>query len=279
MNLQGRVALVTGASHGIGPFIAEALARRGARLALVARSRDELDTQAARIDNMGGSAIAMPADLLKPHAADDVVRNVEQRLGAVDMLVNNAGLELVGPLEELDPEAIDRILALNLRAPLAMAHAALPGMIRRRRGHIVNMASLAGHLHPPFYETYVATKAGVIGFSHSLRRSLRGTGVSASVIVPGFVTRVGMRRYTEDDEGVGIPAMAGGKPPEAVARAVVRAIRRDRAEIVVAPLRTKLALWLLGGTSFRQTLLAISGVDAMYRRLVQRRGHGFTRPG
>jgi short-subunit dehydrogenase len=279
-HLDGKTALVTGASRGIGPFIAHALARRGVRLALVARSADELDAQVARIDARGGSAIALPADLLATGKADDVARAAEERLGLVDILVNNAGVELIGPLQDLGLEEIERIIRLNLLGTMALTHAVLPGMLRRRRGHIVNMASLSGHLHPPFYETYAATKAALIAFSHSLRGSLRGTGVSASVIVPSFVRTVGMRRYTEDDDGVGIARLAGGKPPEAVAGAVVRAIRRNRAEIVVAPLATKMALWLLGGIpGAKRGLIRISGVDAMYRRVVAKRGHGFTGPG
>jgi short-subunit dehydrogenase len=278
--LKGTTALVTGASRGIGPFVADALVRHGARLALVARSADELHAQAARIENGGGVAIALPADLLAQGVVDEVVRRTEERLGTVDILVNNAGVELIGPLQQLGLDEIQRIVGLNLVGTLALTRAVLPGMLQRRRGHIVTMASLSGHLHPPFYETYAATKAGLIAFSHSLRGSLRGTGVSASVIVPSFVRSVGMRRYTEDDDGVGIAPLAGGKPPEAVARAVVRAIRRDRAEIVVAPWATKVALWLLGGMpGARRALIRVSGVDAMYRRVVEKRGHGFTGPG
>jgi short-subunit dehydrogenase len=278
--LDGRTALVTGASRGIGPFIANALARRGVRLALVARSADELDAQVARIDAEGGQAIALPADLSATGGAEVIARTVEKRLGALDILVNNAGVELIGPLQDLALDEIQQIIGLNLAGTIALTRAVLPGMMRRRRGHIVTMASLSGHLHPPFYETYAATKAALIAFSHSLRGSLRGTGVSASVIVPSFVKAVGMRRYTEDDDGVGIAPLAGGKPPEAVAAAVVRAIRKDRAEIVVAPLVTKIALWLLGGMpGAKRGLIRVSGVDAMYRRVVEKRGHGFTGPG
>lgn len=278
--LDGRTALVTGASHGIGPFIAHALARHGVRLVLVARSADELQAQAKRIQDAGGSAAAIPADLLATDAMDEVVRRAEQGVGPVDILVNNAGLELIGPMEQLGLDEIERIIRLNLVASMALTQAVLPGMLSRRRGHVVNMASLAGHLHPPFYEAYTATKAALIAFSHSLRGSLRGTGVSASVIVPSFVRNVGMRRYTEDDDGVGIAPLAGGRPPEAVAAAVVRAIRRDRAEIVVAPLLTRLSLRLLGGfPGAKQALIRVSGVDAMYRRVVAKRGHGFTKPG
>lgn len=278
-HLDGRTALVTGASRGIGPFIAHALAHHGVRLALVARSTRELEAQVARIAAEGGSAVALPADLLATGKAADIARAVEERLGAVDILVNNAGVELIGPLQDLGLDEIQQIIGLNLLGTIALTRAVLPGMLHRHSGHIVNMASLSGHLHPPFYETYAATKAGLIAFSHSLRGSLRGTGVSASVVVPSFVRTVGMRRYTEDDDGVGIAPLAGGKPPEAVAAAVVRAIRRDRAEIVVAPLATRIALRLLGGIpGAKQGLIRISGVDRMYRRVVEKRGHGFTGP-
>ncbi len=277
--LNGRTALVTGASRGIGPIIARALARRGVRLALVARSAKELDVQAARIRETGADAVAIPADLQNTASMAELVQRAEEEVGAIDILVNNAGVELIGPLHQLELDEMEQIVRLNLMATMALTRAVLPGMLERRRGHIVTLASLAGHLYPPFYETYAATKSALIGFSHSLRGSLRGTGVGASVVVPSFVRNVGMRRYTEAEDGVGIAWLAGAKTPEAVAAAVVRAIRRNRAEIVVAPLLTKISLRLLGGTpAAKQALIRISGVDAMYRRVVEKRGHGFTKP-
>ncbi len=281
MTLHDHVALLTGASRGIGARIALALARAGARLALVARSDEQLEETAAAVRGAGGEAVVLPADLLADGAVPDVLARAEQALGPVDVLVNNAGIELIGRLHERPFEDTERVIRLNLIKTMELTRAVLPGMLERGRGHVVVMASLAGHVHPPFYEGYASSKAALIAFSHSLRGGLRGTGVSASVIVPSFVSEVGMRRYTEDDDGVGIAALAGAKPPEAVARAVVRAVRKDRAEIIVAPWATRLTFGLLGGwPSLKQAvMIGLSGVHRMYRRVVDaREGGGFTGP-
>lgn len=277
-DLRGAVVLVTGASRGIGEHVAYAMAARGARLALAARSEGQLEGVAARVREAGAEAVVLPVDLSKPGAAESLVAGTEQVLGPVDVLVNNAGIELIGRIHEVPFEHIERVIRVNLLGTMRLTRATIPGMIERGRGHVVNMASLSGQMHPPFYEAYASSKAALIAFSHSLRGSLRGTGVSASVIVPSFVTEVGMRRYTKDDDGVGIAPVAGGKSPQSVARAVVRAVRRDRAEILVAPLPTALAVKLFGGLStVRRAVIRISGVDRMYRRVVeQRRGGGFT---
>lgn len=273
--LNGAVVLVTGASRGIGKHVAYAFARRGARLALAARTEDELAAVAAGVRDLGTEAAVLPLDMLDEDAVEGMAHRVAAALGPVDVLVNNAGIELIGRLHEVPFENIERVIRVNLLGTMRLTRSVVPGMLERGRGHVVTMASLSGHMHPPFYEAYASSKAGLIAFSHSLRGGLRGTGVSASVVVPSFVTEVGMRRYTHDDDGVGIAPVAGGVAPESVARAVVRAVRRDRAEILVAPLPTAIALKLLGGMpSVKRALIRISGVDGMYRRVVDRRGGG-----
>lgn len=274
-NLHGAVCLVTGASRGIGAEVSRALARRGARLALAARSEEELAVVAAEVRELGGDAVVLPLDMLDEAGVEAMPGRVASALGPVDVLVNNAGVELIGRLQEVPFAALERVIRVNLLGTMRLTRAVVPGMVERARGHVVTMASLSGHMHPPFYEAYASSKAGLIAFSHSLRGSLRGTGVSASVVVPSFVTDVGMRRYTRDDDGVGIAPVAGGVSPQSVARAVVRAIRRDRAEVLVAPLPTAAALKLLGGIpGVKRALVRISGVDRMYRRVVERRGGG-----
>lgn len=152
---------------------------------------------------------------------------------AVDVLVNNAGVLVIYPYDRLSIDDIERAVRVNLLSAMALARLVLPGMLERGRGHIVNLSSVAGKFGPPCDEVYAATKAGLIGFSESLRAEYRGRGVSASAICPGYVEEAGM--YADGLEATGIPAprWVGRTTPDAVARAVVVAIKRDRPEIIV----------------------------------------------
>jgi short-subunit dehydrogenase len=217
----GRAGLLTGASAGLGPVIAHRLHREGVRLVLSARSRDRLD-QLAR--ELVGSRV-LPADL----SVSGEPERLAAAAGDVDILVAGAGLPASGPLTDFSVEHLDRALAVNLRAPVVLARLLLPGMIRRGRGHLVLIASLAGRVPAAKASVYDATKFGLRGFGHALRAELRGTGVGVSIVSPTFVRDAGMW------------ADAGGHAPIAevtpgqVAEAVLRAIRRDRPEIAVAP--------------------------------------------
>ncbi len=231
MNLRGRHVLLTGASRGLGPYIARALARRGADLSLTARSADGLETTAANVAEMGAQANVIPADIT--HAADRE-RLVEQATagnGAIDVLVNNAGMEQVSRYTSLAPDYIESMIRTNLVAPLILSRLVLPGMLERARGHVVMMSSLGGKKGSPFSATYAATKAGMIEWTGGIREELRGSGVSASVICPGFVATAGM--FAEYGERA--PRILGETTPEKVAEAVVHAIERDVPEIVVNP--------------------------------------------
>ena len=144
-NLTGQVAVVTGGGRGIGRAIASALASAGASLALVARSEDQLGEAVDGIRASGGRAIAVSADVSDPHAVERMAGEVERALGGVDLLVNNAGdAGPIGPVAEIDPEHWWRCQEVNLRGPLLCSRAFLPGMIVRRGGRIVNVASGAG---------------------------------------------------------------------------------------------------------------------------------------
>jgi len=247
--LRGRIAIVTGASRGIGVYIARALAERGVDLALAARDAQQLEAVRDEVVSRGVRAIAVPTDVTDDAALDELVRRCESELGPPDLLVNNAGIEIAAAYEELSVEEIDRFLAVNLRAPMLLTHRVLPGMVARGRGHVVNIASIAGLAATALGESYAATKHGIVGFSRSLRASERvmNSGVSASAVCPGFVSEVGMYDRFEDEGGVGSPLLMGTTPPDKVARAVVRAIEKDLPEVVVNPgfLRGFLALGIL----------------------------------
>lgn len=233
-DLDGRTALITGGSRGIGVHVARALAAEGAAVGLVARSVDDLRAAATSLrDEHGVPTATAPADLTDRDDLEAATRRVRAELGPVDVLVNNAGIMGPCPFHLRDTQEIERGVRLNLLAPLLLVRRLLPGMVERGRGHVVNISSLAGKAGPPYEGVYGATKAGLIGFTQSLRRELHGTGVGASVICPGYVSDTGMYADAVAETGVRAPEKAGRATPDGVAAAVVRAIREDEPEIIV----------------------------------------------
>jgi uncharacterized protein len=214
--------LVTGATGGIGNAIARAFSSRGASLVLTGRRVDALESLAREL---GGRAIA--CDLSDRHEVDRLLREA----GEVDVLVANAGLPASGRLTELTEEQIDRMLEVNLRAPIALARGLAPAMVARRRGHLVFISSQSGKAAQPASSVYSATKFGLRGFALALRADLRPHSVGVSVVLPGFIRDAGMFA----DAGISLPSYVGTRSSEDVAAAVIRAIERNRAEIDVAP--------------------------------------------
>ncbi len=243
-DLSGRTALVTGASRGLGRVMARALAREGVALALAARTLPALEELAAELRAGGTTAVAIPADLTAAEDLRDLALRAGEELDGVDVLVNNAGVIEASRYHAQDPDGIRRGVAVNLLAPMLLARELLPGMVERGWGHVVNVSSLAGKAGPPYVAVYGATKSGLIGFTQSLRREYHGTGVSASVVCPGYVTGAGMYADAREETGVEAPGRAGRTTPEEVAAAVVRSVREDVPEIVVnsSPVRPLLAL-------------------------------------
>lgn len=235
-SLGRRTALVTGASRGLGRYMARALAAEGMSLALAARSEEGLRAAADELEAAGGRAVVLPSDLAVRAEAEALARRAEEALGTVDVLVNNAGVTETGAYHRRSPDAIAAAVEVNLLAPMLLARRLLAGMVERGRGHVVNVASLAGKSGPPYEAAYAATKAGLIGFTQSLRREYRGTGVGASAICPGFVSGAGMYADAVEETGVEAPQSLGTSTPEEVAEAVVRSIREDAPEAIVNPL-------------------------------------------
>jgi short-subunit dehydrogenase len=225
MQLHGTTVLLTGASGGIGQAIARALDGRGARVLLSARRRDVLDELRGEL---GGRPESLPADLAD--AADAAA--LAERAGPVDVLVANAALPASGRLDDFSPGEIDRAIDVNLRAPVQLTRALVPGMLERGRGHVVLVSSLSGKVASARGSIYSATKFGLRGFAAGLREDLHGTGVGVTVVYPGFIAGAGM--FAEAD--VDLPRWVGTRTPEQVAEAVVRGIEAERAEIDVAPL-------------------------------------------
>lgn len=181
MNARDARVVITGASRGIGAELAAELAARGARVVLIARSREALEKLAADLDGE-----AFPADLTDRGAIESVVRAVEAD-GPIDVLVNNAGVDLTGALVELPAEQIEQLVLLNISAPILMSRAVIPGMIERGRGHIVNVSSLAGTNALPGLAPYAASKAALSHFTAGLRAELKGTPVTTTLAEIGPV--------------------------------------------------------------------------------------------
>jgi short-subunit dehydrogenase len=233
MQISGSKVLLTGATGGIGHALARALNERGAQLILTGRRTDVLEPLAAELD-----ARALAVDLSVPA---DVERLVGET-GAIDILIANAALPGSGLLGSFSIEEIDRALNVNLRAPIALAHAFLPAMIERGSGHLLFMSSLAGKSATPGTSIYNATKYGLRGFASALRSELRERGVGVSTIFPGFISDAGMFV----DSGVTLPPGIGTRSPQDVARATLSAIERNRGEVDVAPLALRLGAAFAG---------------------------------
>ena len=224
MNLDGAGVLVTGASSGIGLATAKALSRKGARLAVAGRDRRRLAELASEV---GGRAVI--ADLTEDESIARCANEATVHLGAIDVLVNNAGIGWSGPFAEMPPSEIDRLIQLNLRAAILLARELTPSMIDRGRGHIVNVASIAGHLGVGGEAVYSATKAALINFSEGLRQEIADSGVGVTVVSPGVVA-------TEFFNRQGSPySRSWPRPiaPEKVADVIVRSIETGRPEAIV----------------------------------------------
>jgi short-subunit dehydrogenase len=270
--LQGRTALVTGASGGLGTHLARRLAREGMNVAVSGRREDALEAVAAELGELGVKSVAVAADLSDLSATDALIDSVEAALGPIDVLVNNAGVESVGAFTSYTREELTSMVDVNLTAPLLLTHRLTPGMLERGRGHVVFIASMAGKVGPAFNEPYAATKAGLVGLTQSLRAEYLEVPVGFSVVCPGFIAGDGMyARMVED--GHHSNRMMGETTTEKVAEAVVRAIREDRAELLEsgAPIRPMLALGALS-PGLVERVAPKFGITEMFRKVAVSRG-------
>lgn len=243
LELPGCTALVTGASTGIGFHVARRLASVGANVVLAARQAERLETAAQTLRGMGVKALAVPTDVSLPADLEKLVDAALREFGTIDVLVNNAGVEAFCHYEDLSLERIAQTIQTNLTSALQLTRLVLPHMLLARRGHIVNMSSTAGKLGPAFGAAYGTTKAGLINFTQAIRAEYRGRGISASVICPGFTDEGGIYDRMKAQSGRRSPPLVGSTTVDRVADAVLRAIEKDRAEILVnwPPMRPMMA--------------------------------------
>ncbi|GAA0230365.1 SDR family NAD(P)-dependent oxidoreductase [Actinomadura nitritigenes] len=234
--LDGAVALVTGASSGIGAATARRLAREGAAVALVARRGDQLDQVADDIAKLGGHAVAVQADITDPDRAEDAVQSTLDRLGRLDVLVNNAGLMLLNPALHTTLEEWDRMVSLNVTALLHVTHAALPHLIYaastspRQVADLVNISSTAGRVARPGSSVYNLTKFGLNGFAESLRQELVGERVRVSVVEPGTTDTELVDHLSDTVRDAARRQVAGIEAlrPEDIADAICYIVTRER---------------------------------------------------
>jgi ribitol 2-dehydrogenase len=182
-DLNGKVALVTGASSGIGRALAKALAAEGAKLALVGRSAERLGAVADQI----GGALALPADLTKPAEVDRIVARTIDHFGQIDILLPNAGLYIPGDVAVGDPNAWDELLSINVNSVFRLVHAVLPAMIERKAGHVVVTSSISGHQAIHWEPVYSASKHAIQSFVHGLRRQVAPHNIRVGAVAPGVV--------------------------------------------------------------------------------------------
>ncbi len=183
----GKVALITGGSRGLGLEIARQLADKGAKIALVARDLGELERAQAELQQYGGEVFIVPADITQKRDTDEVVRSVHDRLGPIDILINNAGIIQVGPLEEMTIEDYEEAMKIHFWAPLYMIQAALPGMKARQSGRIVNISSIGGKVAVPHLAPYCASKFALVGLSEAMRTELAAERIYVTTACPGLM--------------------------------------------------------------------------------------------
>ena len=227
--IEGKHVLLTGGSRGIGPVIAEALARSGAHIALAARSQKGLDQVAKSLGKFDVQITTVAVDLAQSDQRHRLVSSVLEKFGTIEILVNNAGLETEGAYLSLPWEKIQETIEVNLVAPMELTHLILPHMLEKKMGHIVNIASIAAKCGGPYAATYDATKAGLAEWTQGLRLELANSGVHFSTIFPGYITDVGMfARF-----GLTPPRSIGSCTPVQVANAVIKAIEQNTLEVIV----------------------------------------------
>lgn len=238
--LADKVAIVTGASSGIGESTAKALAAEGVRVVLAARREERLEQLAGQITDEGGEALVVPTDVTEEEAIDALVEETTDEYGQIDILVNNAGVMLLEPLERADRSNLRRMVEVNLLGLMNLTHAVLPVMQSQERGHIVNVSSTAGRSASANSSGYNATKFGVNAFSEAVRQEVTEAGIRSTIIEPG-ACETELAEHIPDDQIVeqfaemDVPMLE----PEDVARSIVYAAsqppRVDVNEILIRP--------------------------------------------
>ncbi|HBA09179.1 MAG TPA: short chain dehydrogenase [Methylotenera mobilis] len=242
MQLKNKCILLTGATGGIGKQLALQLARKGAKLILVGRDSNKLETLAQQIHNKGGNAATLVADFATAGAPQQIALQATQQFGNIDILINNAGILDFIQFEDQSPERITQMIETNVTAPIQLAHALLPQFKANNQGQFVMIGSILGSLGFPHYATYCATKFAIHGFSQALRRELVDTNIGVTYIAPR-----GVNTSMNDAATLAMLAKTGGNvdEPEKVAAIIVKAIEHQQQEVFIGQPESFFA-WLNG---------------------------------
>nr|WP_221333690.1 SDR family oxidoreductase [Nocardia transvalensis] len=256
--MKERTVLLTGASGGIGKRVARRLAAEGAQVALVGRHAEVLGALAEELRETGVKAEPVIGDLADPAGLDDLVDRAEQALGPIDVLINNAGVELASAFTRYRREELDWIVTVNLMAPTLLTRRVLPGMVERGRGHIVYVSTGAAKVAPAFQAPYAMTKAGLVSLAQSLRAEYHGTPIGFSVVLPGFVKGDGMYQAWVD-KGIQASALLGSTNVDKISGKIVGAVRRNRSEVLDMGMPVR--------SMFATTQMSPGFADRMARRM------------
>jgi len=256
--LDNKIALLTGASSGIGAVIAKALSSEGVEIVGVARSETGLNNTKTDIEAAGGKFHSISFDVSDTSNLSQLKSEVKNLVGKIDILVNNAGIEEYNYFQNYTLEYIQKITSVNLIAPMEITRQYLPELIQNG-GHIVNICSLAAKKGESFNATYSSTKGGLALFTDALRQELHGTKVGVSALFPGLVKDVGMF----SDSKVKAPLILGTIPSKKVAKALLKAIKKNKPEVIVnsGPLRPLLAINALF-PNFGNWFARVTGITA-----------------
>jgi short-subunit dehydrogenase len=236
-HLQGKRALVTGAASGIGRSIALELARRGTNLLLADRDQAGMARTAIEVRGLGVSVDLFHYDAEDPQQVVALAGFAKSLAGGVDILVNNAGVTYRGSTDRMTAEHWERMLQINLHAPILLTHELLPHLLAKREVHLLNVCSVLGLVGMPKVCAYNTAKFGLVGFTESLRSEYGVQGVGVTALCPGLVrTNLFTSSMSNGHEKQKTPPRWTTTTPEKVARAAVRAIRRNRARVVMEPL-------------------------------------------
>jgi short-subunit dehydrogenase len=240
-NLTGKTVLLTGGSRGLGLVMARQLIQQGARLAICARDAAELERARNELEQQGGQVLALPCDVTDRSQVEQMVQQVGDRFGQIDILINNAGTDLIGPMDVLTMEDYDDLMKLHFWAPLYTSYAVFPEMRQRQAGRIVNISSIGGKVVSPHMLAYCASKFALTGLSEGMRAELAKEGIAVTTVCPGFI-RTGVidhaifkgqhrKEYTWFSIADSLPLLSTSA--ENVARQTIAALRRGDAELIV----------------------------------------------
>ena len=260
MKPQQQVAIVTGASAGIGRTVALRLTADGYSVVLAARSKDKLADLQKQIEDSGGVALAVSCDVSEPNDLMELAAQTINHFGRIDVLVNNAGVECFEHFEQITFERIMETIEVNFTGAILLSRLVIPSMLEQNSGCIINMASTAGKHCPAFGAVYGATKTALIGFTEGLRGEYLDRGISSTAICPGFTKNGGIYDRMVASLGRGTSAAVGSTTVDAVADAAMKAVRSGPPEIIVnwPPMRPVFLLKLLFPRLGEKLILSVS---------------------